>query len=90
MDKILSAYDFTIGQIQDIASLMIRMTKVGKDGHDLKAWVKQRAQEKSIKIYKCPQCKNGIMSVVAIEDGYEYYQCHKCWFSSYLKMGEIK
>ena len=69
MDKILSAYDFTIGQYQDIASLMAHMAKAGKSGDDLKEWLKLKRRDMPGK--KCPEC-GMVMVLQALEGWWEW------------------
>ena len=96
MDKILEAYEFTLGQYQDIANLMDRMAESGKDRHDLRAWINHQAKEKNrinkqskqayeewlANVPKCKDC-NSPMSTWNLEG--EVIRTCKCGYSEYVK-----
>ena len=96
MNRIMEAYNFTLGQYQDIANLMDRMAKEGKDGYDLRAWLKQKAQEKkrinrqSKQAYEdwlktAPKCKDCGLPMMKWNVEGEMIQTCKCGYSEYIE-----
>ena len=96
MDKILEAYEFTLGQYQDIANLMDRMAESGKDRHDLRAWINHQAAEKkrinnqSKQQYEdwlktAPKCKDCGLPMRTWDLEGEIIKTCKCGYSGYVE-----